>query len=1765
MSPRWGRTPREPVQSFRSSRYSRAAGYPVSMTSTPPRSDGADPEDPGTEESPLSLRPVPPPPPPPAPGARPPGAMPPRPPIPRPPGVPSGAGLPPRPPMAPPVVPPPSAVAPTPPPPATSPPATPPPATPAPVISASEGSSATPRPTEGSGAGARPVEGGSGASPRPEGSGAGPRPTEGSVAGARPEGSVPGASRVDAARVAALRAEIEASGGDRARQAMLAYEIGRVIEDGGGGEAAAVREYLGAYNLDPSFRPPLFELVRMFERRRSFKNLARLYEAELKSATTPVEKASALIDRASLLEDHLGQVDVAGPLFEQAAADDPDGISALLMMERHARRTGDAGAARAALEGLAARTKTIALRTLLTLELASEREADGDVDGAIEALKVAVRLGPDERPRALRALEQTARRHGRAPELVAALETRAAMDAADEATQAEAAAGWLEASRVRLDRLGDAEGARATIERALAIAPGDPSLLRAHMLACESAGDLAAAASDAEQLQASVGEESVVAAFLLRRAEAAQAAGDVAGARAALDRAIAAEPGSAVLRAMHDDLSLALGEIDPVIARLEADAESATAADAKAALFARAASFAAGVAGDTPRAAALFLRAAEASPAPAAILREMLAVGTTLGHGPMTSAALDRLLAVSDDAEEKAALHHARYTALVAGNAPGEEVRAALDAAIADGAVWAITAQRTLAAAEGDHARLAAAHLRLAERASDAETAAAHLAAAARAFARDDQHDAATDASKRALEKAPGHKYAVALLEEIYRRKGDADAVVRILREAAEADTTGRAREAQLLVAGAAAEAAGDYALAARTYEDALERDARALAPLLALRALAEKRSDTALEGRALTALAEQELTSGTPGRFNLELGEYRRDVAGEPEKALEAFRAALDGKESRASAALALALAPPKDPNARVDGLSALFAIATDPRAGDQGELRLAIGHELLGEAMASRDEALALRVTSAIEPEGGDPDVMARLAAVRMTAGDVSKLGERARAVESLANALSDAPEAASELLLHASRIELYAGNQEGDAVLRAADIADRAPGSLVAALAAVESLGDEDDIGERASALAAWAPHTSGAERASIEAGAARLLVLADRTEEALPLLEKLFEAEPSDLASAEMLRVAARAESAWELLAAACDRLAEATEGELRAQLLEEASAALMDHLEHDDAAEPRLRRALEIDPARPIAYARLHDVLADRGDEAGLLSLVSARIEVTDDPVDLAPLFYEQARLHRSLGDYDGAFAALENLLLLEAEHLGGLALLVELHVQKEQFAEAVDALRQIASAEGVPASQRRIARLGAADFLDKKLDDVKGALTELRHVEELGLADRALYERVASLAERMGDLDRASDALERGAEVERDPHKRAAVERRLAQLEMESRGRREHALAAYRRAIRAEPTDLESLRAASALVSDATERRHLTEGPEAAFRADLERDPLDATALRALASVADARGDRALGTAVLRVLVLTGAATPAERAALDDAEITRPPAATLPLSDTRFASLASEPLAPASLGAVGEIILATLETLTEADRLEPSTFGMGRNDLGKPGTPLVDEVLALATKLGAPAGDVWVGGREPTLVTVVPAYKGKPAWIVGASAGSISASERRFRVGVLAAGLRLGVGPLALRVLTGGSDEVAAQLYGACVAAGAPLAAGEGRPGVADATRVLGRAIGRRARRQIADAVPKIGEGGRPLAAWARALTVALVRAGMIAASDPAASMASLRFELSSGAGALDTRSVARFWVAEATLALRREIGLAVS
>ena len=100
-------------------------------------------------------------------------------------------------------------------------------------------------------------------------------------------------------RVAAgrgVRVGREAAPGEAARR-------GGEIEERIGDEPGAARDYLAAFNADSTFREPLEGLVRLLERRRSFRNLGRVIDAFVKSSKKPEEAARALLMKAAYAAD----------------------------------------------------------------------------------------------------------------------------------------------------------------------------------------------------------------------------------------------------------------------------------------------------------------------------------------------------------------------------------------------------------------------------------------------------------------------------------------------------------------------------------------------------------------------------------------------------------------------------------------------------------------------------------------------------------------------------------------------------------------------------------------------------------------------------------------------------------------------------------------------------------------------------------------------------------------------------------------------------------------------------------------------------------------------------------------------------------------------------------------------------------------------------------------------------------------------------------------------------------------------------------------------------------------------------------------------------------------------------------------------------------------------------------------------------------------------------------------------------------------------
>ena len=124
-----------------------------------------------------------------------------------------------------------------------------------------------------------------------------------------------------------------------------------------------------------------------------------------------------------------------------------------------------------------------------------------------------------------------------------------------------------------------------------------------------------------------------------------------------------------------------------------------------------------------------------------------------------------------------------------------------------------------------------------------------------------------------------------------------------------------------------------------------------------------------------------------------------------------------------------------------------------------------------------------------------------------------------------------------------------------------------------------------------------------------------------------------------------------------------------------------------------------------------------------------------------------------------------------------------------------MHVSLEQWAEAVDCLRRLSKSE-IPDEQRRVAHLGAADFLETRLDAKAEALAELRAVEELGLADADTWIRIGRFEDGFGELEAALEAYQHV--LAEDPTHEAAIAR---VVELTEASDRDAALSKYERAI----------------------------------------------------------------------------------------------------------------------------------------------------------------------------------------------------------------------------------------------------------------------------------------------------------------------------------------------------------------------------
>jgi len=1188
-----------------------------------------------------------------------------------------------------------------------------------------------------------------------------------------------------ALRIANLRRELEAETESETKAAIL-YEMGALHEHELGELASAVDLYGQAHATEPGFQPALIAQLRIAERPGGAHDVATLRSRQVATARSPAISAGALLDLALHSEDWVS-------LLREAIARAPEPAVPGLILEWLAEARGDANAVRFALRCQAQHAKHPELRAALWIDTALSELDAGHTDEAVEALEQAAEseaLAWQARSLQLR----IAREHERWDDVVrAAVEMATLLEAAEAGNGSAdpldlpvaidervpmAAFLWRQAAQYSQSKLEDADAATRYLRSAIRLVPDD-RVVRVDALLTGAGGADEISFDTSAWFETTAPDDPAFVAHQVRRALSSD---DAESAIELLRETAARHPASTYARSALDVGLIRGGARKQQAARLRDDAGKAI-GETEALYRWHAAQLMTSTEAVNGETQALFEEAIDTTTdSIPRIVREAMGAALLERNGLALLERCDQLLGLGVEQAEQTMLWLTKYAAQ-ATSGPNKETQKLLEGALDDPAhdSWAAHLGRALGAWTDNPELLALAHERLAERTSGA-TRVGHLCAAGQAHARRHDWDAAERALRQALTLAPEDRYVIALLDGVLREGGRPEDVVSLARERAEVEETSALGELSLLLAGATAERKGNPTAARHAYEQALIEAPESASAALALLDLARTRNDEQTALRAYSHLSECDLGGGVPALFAL----LRGDVLGS---------GSAKGADAGSSYARAL-----EDPNTALPAAVSILSIPTTFTSAEQRSY----AEEILAEAD--------------VTPSDGVREFTAAYAGLRQGLGEggVSSAG----AWLDLAGVAPNEGLRASTLVQGLRALRVARGVDAADEIFMLAQEADGlADAHADAAIAIDEALAPSDDAEIRADAIARKLRHDDGGRRTSLDDAYCRALVEAERGEEAFSLLIAAVDERPDDLALWETMRRAARQGGQWPMVAQACERLAPFVAGSLKADLLEEAAIVRLDCLEQYELAEDLFRRALDSDPTRDIAFHRLHDLLAEREDAAALDELVSTRLSV-GGPKDRGDLLYERARLLRGFSDRPGALEVLDELFDAEPEHVGALALAAEVHVSLERWSDAVDCLRRLASA-GIPDEQRRIAHLGAADFLETRLDAQPEALEELRAVEALGLADARTWFRIGSLEE--------------------------------------SAGRAEAAAEAYRHVVDAVPTNRDAV---SRLVdlSEGEERESHIEAYEQALSASIRRGDLDAEVLDSLREAATWRG-----------------------------------------------------------------------------------------------------------------------------------------------------------------------------------------------------------------------------------------------------------------------------------------------------------------
>lgn len=1525
-----------------------------------------------------------------------------------------------------------------------------------------------------------------------------------------PNATSPDANRVSDV-IAKLRAECDATDSET-RRALLLHEIG-VLEDRSGNEGQAARDLLSAVNTLPDFHEPLERLVILIERRKSYKNLGKLVDRLVKVGESPEELSRALVTLAEFREDHEGDPAGARDALERATQTKGDDVDAWLFLERISAQLGDDVMRRRALAARADLATDPAWRALLFLDVARLHHAAGEVESAVGAIERVLETKTETTFFALLELERIGRASSREDLLLKALEGQAellarAATATEDDKEAQGVpehrrtSGHAAETRLRAAdiyrRRSETDRATALFDRVIGDLPEDPAAAGSRLRAAELAGDTATAAALARAELVREARGPVAASLWMRVAEAAASTGDAAAALQALKSALVEDPKCIPARSLELDLLSGGGDAGALAQALEAAATELGDGDLAVNLFLLAADTWARGAGDIPAAKAALSQATAAGGSAEIIAR----TGRTLAAHSSDTAWFDestrRLLASNPPENERAGLWFELARSKLLKNDVSGAIEAFGSMAGVPGGAFLGQILRAYAiprsTGEGDAAtdpgRDASALEALSDLASDPETSRAFQVAAALRYQLSGKLDEAILDLSAMHEADPTDVIVATALTTLLRRQSEPSRAADTLAAAASKASNDEVAAALDIEAGIVRWLANDRSGAIAMFDLAARQAPDAASALYAWALRAAEPNEVASRRTALLAAGESESKAALAlERYALEVGAggVRNDARAAVDAASEeegAFGVALD---------LARSLLSSDEPAAREFALGAIAG-----KSPEAAGIARASAH--FGKVLEARKDPASLEAT-AEKWADAEPSAAAALEWTAQTAAAKNPDREIA-ARQLLAKRLAGSPAAAIE---STARVVGRIARDDTTSPLLGGSSPEQA-------LVNLELSPPSCDPRRRASALLGGVSVLDDASSACAIVLAGWNLLATGDSPSAIRAFRTYLSAHAEDIVGWEGLRAAAELSGDRSLLAEASAALGDlSSDAGQGAELWERAALILLDELGDTSRGEAALSKAVQRDISRFTSFDRLFRIVRSRQDGPRLLELISARLAVADSPAEIAKLYWERARVLRQAGDSRAALEALENVTMLEADHVGALALTGEIYISEKRFDEAAQSLARLAGLTNAPAQQRLMSGIAAVDLYENRLNQMQQALDVLVGLHRNGLATLAVRERLARAAARTEAWETAVEVLEE-LMAQRETSDGRVEAARLALAVYRDRIRiPTRAFGAVERLLQEAPADGEALDfVLSGALKNPLSRDLLRRGRIATI-AELEQSPLDLERMQRLAEIAKRIEDGQLRQVSLGAVVALGGGNPKILAELSelDTRIARVPQIAV---DDRVVALVQD---PEDRGPIAELMRVLAPTLTEALGPGLAALGVGKKERIRPqdGLPIRNEVAAWVGALGLGEFELYVGGRDRDGVYAIATET--PSVVIGGDVETpLSAAHRQALARELIA-LKRGTTIVRHR----DAADVAALVVAACNLAGVafdspPYAL------VAEFERQIGKAIPRRVRKMLPELTAPIAATRADPIAWVRAAKSSVDRMAAVAIGD---------------------------------------------